>query len=123
MPLQLTPDQTALLRDLAMPALKIEHETTRRVIQAIPPEKADYRPDSVRSTARATTPRRTAWPAKASRSERAAPTRTHLRSADLLLLSSRVDETHADQANSLHLYDRLGLGGNEVWCASGDGHE
>ena len=51
MPLPLTPDQTALMRDLAVPALKIEHETTRRVIQAIPPEKADYRPDSVGRTA------------------------------------------------------------------------
>jgi len=51
MPLPLTPDQTALMRDLAVPALKLEHETTRRVIQAIPPEKADYRPDSVGRTA------------------------------------------------------------------------
>ena len=51
MPPQLTSDQTALMRDLAVPALKIEHETTRRVIQAIPPEKADYRPDSVGRTA------------------------------------------------------------------------
>jgi uncharacterized damage-inducible protein DinB len=51
MPPQLTPDQTALLRDVALPALKIEHETTKRVIQAIPPEKADYRPDPVGRTA------------------------------------------------------------------------
>jgi uncharacterized damage-inducible protein DinB len=48
---QLSPDQTALIRDLAVPALKLEHETTKRVIQAIPPEKADYRPDSVGRTA------------------------------------------------------------------------
>lgn len=40
-----------LLRDLALPALKIEHDTTRRVIQAIPPDKADHRPDSVSRTA------------------------------------------------------------------------
>jgi uncharacterized damage-inducible protein DinB len=51
MPPQLTPDQTALMRDLAAPALKLEHETTKRVIQAIPPEKADYRPDAVGRTA------------------------------------------------------------------------
>ena len=51
MPPQLNPDQTALIRDLALPVLKIEHETTKRVIQAIPPEKADYRPDSVSRTA------------------------------------------------------------------------
>src|SRR5712691_9599556 len=51
MPPQLTPDETTLVRDLALPALKIEHETTKRVIQAIPPEKADYRPDSVSRTA------------------------------------------------------------------------
>jgi uncharacterized damage-inducible protein DinB len=51
MPPPLTPDQTALIRDLVVPALKIEHETTKRVIQAIPPEKADYRPDSVGRTA------------------------------------------------------------------------
>ena len=48
---QLTPGQTALMRDLAVPALKLEHETTKRVIQAIPTEKADYRPDSVGRTA------------------------------------------------------------------------
>src|SRR5437762_82773 len=51
MPPQLTPDQTTLIRDLAVPALKSEHETTKRVIQAIPPERADYRPDSVSRTA------------------------------------------------------------------------
>src|SRR5713101_7645338 len=51
MPPQLTPDQTALVRDLALPVLKIEHETTKRVVQAIPPERADYRPDSISRTA------------------------------------------------------------------------
>jgi uncharacterized damage-inducible protein DinB len=51
MPPQFTADQTSFMRDLALPILKIEHDTTRRVIQAIPADKADYRPDSVSRTA------------------------------------------------------------------------
>src|SRR5438477_8412819 len=51
MPPPLTPDQAGFMRDLALVSLKIEHDTTRRVIQAIPAEKADYRPDEVSRTA------------------------------------------------------------------------
>ncbi len=36
---------------MALPTLKKEHETTRRVIEAIPLDKGDYRPDPVGKTA------------------------------------------------------------------------
>ena len=42
---QLTPDQAEFMRDRALPTLKTEHQTTKRVIEAIPLDKGDYRPD------------------------------------------------------------------------------
>ena len=41
----LTADQAAFLLQLELPAQKLEHPTTRRVIEAIPLDKGDYRPD------------------------------------------------------------------------------
>ena len=48
---QLTPDQARFILDTALPTLKSEHETTRRVIEAIPLDKGDYRPDAISKTA------------------------------------------------------------------------
>src|SRR6266478_5016923 len=48
---QLTPDQAKFILGLALPTLKTEHQTTKRVIEAIPPGKGDYRPDAVSKTA------------------------------------------------------------------------
>jgi uncharacterized damage-inducible protein DinB len=48
----LTPaDATLVLRAVGLPALKAEHPVTRSVIGAIPPDKADYRPDPVTRSA------------------------------------------------------------------------
>src|SRR5215472_12591499 len=44
---QFTPDQAKFIRDAAIPTLKIEHQTTKRVIEAIPLDKGDYRPDMI----------------------------------------------------------------------------
>jgi uncharacterized damage-inducible protein DinB len=43
----LTPDQAAVVLATALPSLKAEHRVTKTVIAAIPPDKADYRPDSI----------------------------------------------------------------------------
>jgi uncharacterized damage-inducible protein DinB len=48
---QLTPDQAKFAFAMALPTLKAEHQTTRRVIEAIPLDKGDYRPDAVSKTA------------------------------------------------------------------------
>jgi uncharacterized damage-inducible protein DinB len=48
---ELTPDQAQLIRGLAMPTLKSEHQTTKRVIEAIPLDKGDYRPDAISKSA------------------------------------------------------------------------
>jgi len=48
---QLTPDQAKFLLVASLPTLKNEHQTTKRVIQAIPLDKGDYRPDAVSRTA------------------------------------------------------------------------
>jgi uncharacterized damage-inducible protein DinB len=48
---QLTPDQAKLILSLVLPSLKTEHQTTRRVIEAIPLDKGDYRPDPVSKSA------------------------------------------------------------------------
>ena len=48
---QMTADQARFVLGLAVPALKAEHQTTRRVIEAIPIDKGDYRPDAVSRTA------------------------------------------------------------------------
>jgi uncharacterized damage-inducible protein DinB len=44
----MTPEQGAfLLQSVSLPAYTAEHPVTKAVITAIPPEKADYRPDSI----------------------------------------------------------------------------
>src|ERR1700733_14848622 len=48
---QLTPDQAELILSLALPSLKAEHKTTKRVIEAIPLDRGDYRPDAISKTA------------------------------------------------------------------------
>jgi len=48
---QLTPDQAKFVLAMALPALKSEHQTTKRVIEAIPLDKGDYRPDAVSKSA------------------------------------------------------------------------
>lgn len=48
---QLTPEQATFILSLALPTLKTEHQTTKRVIEAIPLDKGDYRPDAVSKTA------------------------------------------------------------------------
>src|SRR5260221_13669580 len=50
---QLTPDQAKFILDMALPTLKTEHQTTKRVIEAIPPDKdkGEYRPDAISKTA------------------------------------------------------------------------
>ena len=45
------PEQAAFLLQLALPSAKNEHRTTRSVIEAIPPDKGDYRPDPISKSA------------------------------------------------------------------------
>jgi uncharacterized damage-inducible protein DinB len=40
-----------LLQSIALPALKNEHRTTKKIIEAVPLDKGDYRPDPVSKTA------------------------------------------------------------------------
>jgi uncharacterized damage-inducible protein DinB len=40
-----------LLHNVSLPALKNEHRTTKNVIEAIPLDKGDYRPDEISKTA------------------------------------------------------------------------
>jgi uncharacterized damage-inducible protein DinB len=47
----ITAEPAAFLLQLELPALKNEHRTTRRVIEAIPLDKGDYRPDPQSKTA------------------------------------------------------------------------
>src|SRR6266516_4893154 len=48
----LTADQaTLLLNSTGLPALNAEHPVTKRVIAAIPAEKAGYRPDAIARSA------------------------------------------------------------------------
>lgn len=48
---QITPDQAKFLLMQALPRLNMEHATTKRVIEAIPADKGDYRPDAISKTA------------------------------------------------------------------------
>jgi len=48
---QITPDQAKFVLAMALPTLKTEHQTTKRVIESIPLDKGDYRPDTVSKTA------------------------------------------------------------------------
>jgi uncharacterized damage-inducible protein DinB len=48
----LSPEQaTFLLHAVALPGLKNEHATTKRVIEAIPADRGDYRPDPMAKSA------------------------------------------------------------------------
>ena len=48
----LTADQAiVILNNVGLPALKAEHPVTKRVIGAIPPDKAGYRPDPIAKSA------------------------------------------------------------------------
>jgi uncharacterized damage-inducible protein DinB len=44
--MQLEPQQATFLLRMCLPSLKNEHRVTRSVIEAIPTEKGDYRPDA-----------------------------------------------------------------------------
>jgi uncharacterized damage-inducible protein DinB len=48
---QLTPDQAKFILGMALSTLRKEHETTKRVIEAIPLDKGEYRPDAISKTA------------------------------------------------------------------------
>lgn len=48
---QMTPDQAKFLLAITLPALKNEHAITKQVIQSIPLDKGDYRPDQVSKSA------------------------------------------------------------------------
>src|SRR5260370_6373897 len=48
---QITADQSKFLLAQALPRLNMEHVTTKRVIEAIPLDKGDYRPDAISKTA------------------------------------------------------------------------
>ena len=44
----MTSEQAAfILNSVGLPSLNAEHPVTQRVIAAIPPDKADYRPDDI----------------------------------------------------------------------------
>lgn len=47
----LQPEQATFLLEMSIPALKNEHRLTRSVIEAIPLDKGDYRPDPASRTA------------------------------------------------------------------------
>jgi uncharacterized damage-inducible protein DinB len=47
----LQPEQATFLLQMALPALKNEHRITRKIIEAIPAEQGDYRPDAVSKSA------------------------------------------------------------------------
>ena len=49
--LELQPEQATLLLHVTLPALKNEHRTTKKIIEAIPPGQGDYRPDPNAKTA------------------------------------------------------------------------
>src|SRR6266550_3764886 len=48
---QITSDQAKFLLGMTLPRLDIEHQTTKRVIEAVPLDKGDYRPDPVAKSA------------------------------------------------------------------------
>jgi uncharacterized damage-inducible protein DinB len=47
----LQPDQATFLLQMALPALKNEHRITRKIIEAVPADQGDYRPDGVSKSA------------------------------------------------------------------------
>jgi len=48
---QITTDQAKFLLGMSLARLDMEHQTTKRVIEAVPLDKGDYRPDSVSKSA------------------------------------------------------------------------
>jgi uncharacterized damage-inducible protein DinB len=49
---QLTPDLAEFwLQDILLGTLKNEHRTTRKVLEAVPADKSDYRPDPISKSA------------------------------------------------------------------------
>ena len=48
---QITSDQAKFLLGITLPRLETEHQTTKRVIEAVPLDKGDYRPDPVSKSA------------------------------------------------------------------------
>jgi uncharacterized damage-inducible protein DinB len=47
----LQPEQATFLLQLTLPALKNEHRVTRKIIEAVPLDQSDYRPDAISKTA------------------------------------------------------------------------
>ncbi|HEX4771332.1 MAG TPA: DinB family protein [Bryobacteraceae bacterium] len=43
----LTAEQALFISRITLPTLKNEHQITKRMIEAIPPDRADYRPDNI----------------------------------------------------------------------------
>ncbi|HEX3683519.1 MAG TPA: DinB family protein [Bryobacteraceae bacterium] len=48
---ELRPEQASTLLQVTLPALKTEHRITKRIIEAIPLDKGDYRPEPCAKTA------------------------------------------------------------------------
>jgi len=47
----ISPEQALFLREFSLPTVRNEHATTKRVIEAIPLDKGDYRPEPIAKTA------------------------------------------------------------------------
>jgi uncharacterized damage-inducible protein DinB len=47
----LQPEQAIFLLQMTLPSLKNEHRVTRKIIEAVPAEQGDYRPDGISKTA------------------------------------------------------------------------
>lgn len=47
----LQPEQATFLLQMTLPSLKNEHRVTRKVIEAVPADQGDYRPDAVSKSA------------------------------------------------------------------------
>src|SRR5260370_15003472 len=47
----ITPEQALFLREFSLPTIRNEHATTKKVIEAIPLDKGDYRPEPIAKTA------------------------------------------------------------------------
>lgn len=47
----LQPEQASFLLQMVLPAMQVEHRTTKGVIEAIPPDNGDFRPDPCSRTA------------------------------------------------------------------------
>jgi uncharacterized damage-inducible protein DinB len=49
--MSLTPEQASFLLNVGISSFRNEHPVTRRVIEAIPLDKSDYRPDDIAKSA------------------------------------------------------------------------